>query len=49
MGDRFSLKKFLDDFSSAGLIPVTLIRWEMTGNADEIKRLTAPSGKTAAF
>jgi hypothetical protein len=49
LGDAFSLKKFVDDFSSAGLIPVTLIRWEMTGNADEIKRLTAPTNKTAPF
>ena len=40
-GDKFTLKRFLDEFTDKGLIPVTLIRWEMTGNADEIKRLTA--------
>jgi hypothetical protein len=49
MGDAFTLKKFVDEFSTAGLIPVTLIRWEMTGNADEIKRLTAPGNKTKPF
>jgi hypothetical protein len=49
MGDKFSLKQFVDQFSSAGLIPVTLIRWEMTGNADEIKRLTASGNKTKPF
>jgi hypothetical protein len=26
----------MDDFQAAGLIPVTLIRWEMTGRDDEI-------------
>ena len=30
-GDAFTLKGFLDDFFAAGLIPVSLIRWELTG------------------
>jgi hypothetical protein len=30
-GDRFAMKQFMDDFNSAGLIPVTLLRWELTG------------------
>jgi hypothetical protein len=33
-GDAFTLKGFLDDFFAAGLIPVSLIRWELTGEGD---------------
>ena len=39
MGKEFSLKRFMDEFFASGLIPVSLIRWEMTGLEDEIKRL----------
>ncbi len=35
-GESFSLKQFMDDFQAAGLIPVSLIRWEMTGSREEI-------------
>jgi len=41
LGDSFSVKRFLDEFDGAGLIPVSLIRWELTGKDDEITRLTA--------
>ena len=37
---EFSLKQFLDQFISTGFIPISLIRWEMTGLNDEIKLLT---------
>jgi len=30
-GDDFSLTRFFDDFFDAGVIPITLARWEMTG------------------
>jgi hypothetical protein len=33
-GDRFTLRGFMDAVDAAGLIPVTLIRWEMTGTPD---------------
>jgi hypothetical protein len=39
MGEKFSLKKFMDEFFALGIIPVSLIRWEMTGLDDEIKKL----------
>lgn len=39
LGDDFTLKKFMDDFYAAGVIPTSLIRWEMTGYDDEIKKL----------
>jgi hypothetical protein len=39
-GEAFDLKRFLDDLNGAGLIPVSLIRRELTGLEDEGKRLT---------
>jgi hypothetical protein len=38
-GGAFELKAFLDEFFTKGLIPQSLIRWEMTGLDDEIIRL----------
>jgi uncharacterized protein (DUF885 family) len=35
-GDAFTSKGFLDEFTSLGLIPVSLIRWQMTGHANEV-------------
>jgi hypothetical protein len=39
LGDAFDLGKFHDEFLSKGIIPVTLIRWEMTGHDDEVTKL----------
>ena len=33
MGDRFTLKQFMDEFNAAGLIPASLVGWELTGVA----------------
>ncbi|HSR54340.1 MAG TPA: DUF885 family protein, partial [Acidobacteriota bacterium] len=40
-GEDFSIKGFMDEFRAAGLIPVSLIRWELTGNDDQIRRMEA--------
>lgn len=40
LGAEFSLRRFMDELDSAGVIPVSLIRWEITGLGDEISRLT---------
>ncbi len=40
LGDQFRLKEFHDEFLAAGWIPISLIRWEMTGLTNEIVRLT---------
>ena len=40
LGDEFNLKVFFDEFFESGSIPMSLIRWEMTGYDDEIKTLT---------
>ena len=39
LGDRFRLGEFLDDYFSRGIIPASLIRWEMTGRDDEVRAL----------
>jgi hypothetical protein len=38
-GEKFSLKQFFDEFHACGMIPLSLIRWEMTGLEDEINQL----------
>lgn len=39
LGDEFELRHFMDEFPAAGMIPLSLIRWEMTGLEDQIKKL----------
>jgi len=39
LGDKFNLRQFIDEFLAAGMIPMSLTRWEMTGYDDEIKEL----------
>ncbi len=39
LGDDFTLKRFMDELNRAGVIPVSLIRWELTGLDDEIMRM----------
>ena len=39
LGDDFVLKEFMDEYFAAGVIPTSLIRWEMCGYEDEIKKL----------
>ena len=40
-GKRFVLKRFMDRFLGLGMIPITLARWELTGQDDEIRALLA--------
>ena len=44
-GQPFRLSVFFDEFNKAGVIPMSLIRWQMTGLDDEIKALTAEQPK----
>ena len=39
LGDAFTLSRYFTELNAAGLIPVSLIHWEMTGKDDEIKRM----------
>ena len=36
LGDQFVVKRFTDDLNAIGMIPTTLVRWEMTGNMDPV-------------
>jgi uncharacterized protein (DUF885 family) len=38
--DKFRMKAFMDEFNAAGLIPASLLRWELTGKkAPELARM----------
>ncbi len=41
LGEAFTLKRFMDELNAAGVIPVSLIRWEMTGEAEQTFRSAA--------
>ena len=36
LGKQFVLRDFMDELFASGLIPISLIRWEMTGRDDAI-------------
>ena len=42
LGDDFVIRDFIDGFLSSGTIPMALIRWEMTGNSDDVALETEP-------
>ena len=42
--DRFNLKEYHDQFLAAGMIPISLIRWEMTGLEDEVRQFWGEAG-----
>ena len=35
-GDSFTLRGFIDEFNAAGMMPVSLIRWQLTGDASMV-------------
>ncbi len=39
LGESFVLKDFMDSCYASGMIPLSLIRWEMTGLEDEVREL----------
>jgi hypothetical protein len=38
LGDGFTMKAFVDEFTETGLIPMSLITWELTGEMPEVLR-----------
>src|SRR5687767_288082 len=40
-GTAFSLREYYDAINRAGMIPVSLIRWQLTGNADQIRSMSS--------
>ena len=43
-GEEFELRGFIDDYLKSGRIPFSLIRWEMTGQTDEMEWLLSDGG-----
>jgi hypothetical protein len=41
LGDAFTMKRWFEEVYSAGIIPVSLIRWQLTGNDEEIRAIAA--------
>ncbi len=39
LGDDFTVRRFFDDFMNGGIVPISLSRWELTGNDDQMRRL----------
>ena len=38
-GRNFDMKQFHDEFLAAGVIPISLIRWEITGRGDQVAEM----------
>jgi hypothetical protein len=38
LGDQFTIKRFMDEFDAAGLIPASLVHWELTGEKPSVLR-----------
>ena len=40
VGAGFSMKRFMDEFNAAGLVPASLLRWELNGEKpDDVRRM----------
>lgn len=43
LGDKFSMREFMDAFDAVGLVPVSLVRWEVMGRLDDdLRRVVQP-------
>ena len=43
LGDGFTMRRFMDEFEAAGLVPATLLRWELTREMpDDVRRMLEP-------
>ncbi len=40
LGDAFTLRRFFDEVNASGMIPVSLIHWEMTGDTRMLRALS---------
>jgi hypothetical protein len=42
LGESFRMKQFMDSLNAAGLVPASLLRWELTGQMpDDVRRMLA--------
>jgi uncharacterized protein (DUF885 family) len=47
LGDKFTFKSFMDEFLAVGQIPVSLVRWQVTGElSDDLKKMLTVKGMT---
>ena len=46
LGDDFVIRDFIDEFLQSGVIPMSLIRWEMSGSSDDITLVTEDHPKS---
>ena len=44
LGDAFTIQRFFDEVNNAGMIPVSLIHWELTGDNRMIRELKENAG-----
>lgn len=44
LGDKFTLRRFFDEVNAAGMIPVSLIHWELTGDTRMLRALAEDAG-----
>jgi uncharacterized protein (DUF885 family) len=44
LGHQFSMRRFFDEVDAAGMIPVSLVHWELTGDDRMIRELAAGAG-----
>jgi hypothetical protein len=42
LGSAFTLKRFLEEVNGAGMIPVSMIHWELTGDDRMVRELGTP-------
>jgi uncharacterized protein (DUF885 family) len=45
LGSGFTVRRYFDDVNAAGVIPVSLIRWQLTGKDEDIRALTPSATK----
>jgi len=45
LGSEFTMRRFFEEVNGAGMIPVSLIRWQLTGLDDEIRELRSQTGR----
>jgi uncharacterized protein (DUF885 family) len=43
LGSGFTLRQFMDEKDAAGLIPVSLLRWELTGESGGVPGVGRPT------
>jgi hypothetical protein len=46
LGDAFTMERFFEELNAVGLIPVSLLHWEMTGDDSMVRGLLPTSART---